>query len=291
MTIRSTLKRAHHKLLVWHMLRKPYSWFGNAIHEIDGVIKTNQENKVNPSFREKKIAVIVLNRNNKDIICSCIDSLIKFNAYRYEIVVVDNLSTDGSYELMEEKYKDKITLMRNSTNGCSTGRNLGAKLTSAEYLLFLDSDQGPTRYGWLDTYLFIMRLNKEIGAVGYAGGFFTQRDMTGPTFEYYPEKALPKKYLFRTNVDYLCTSGVLVRKSVFEEIGGFDPAYDPHCFEDADLSRRIIDAGYKIAYSKDFPVYHEAHATTKANEKREDYLTLYKKNADHFRKMWPSKTV
>lgn len=278
------LKKIHHQLLVFLMLQKKQSLFNNQIKEIVGAEKVLLEAELK-SF--PKIAVIVLNHNNQAIISRCLDSLIEFNDYDYQIIVVDNQSTDDSVKLIKEKYTNKIKLILNSKNGAASGRNLGVReVKKADYLLFIDSDQGPTKNRWLDTYLKIMSQHEEIGMLGNGGGFFTEKDLTGPTFEYYSDEALSEKYSHRTNIDYLVAGGAMIRTTVFKELGGFDEAYDPHIFEDADLSRKVLNAGYQIAYCKDLPIYHLAHSTTKADQNKEDYLRQYTKNAQYFRQKW-----
>lgn len=279
------LKKLHHQSLVFLMLQKKQSLFNNQIKETVGVEKALLETTELKSY--PKIAVIVLNYNNRAIISRCLNSLIKFNDYDYQIIVVDNQSTDNSVKLVNEKYVNKIKLVLNSKNGTASGRNLGAReAKEADYLLFIDSDQGPTKHGWLDTYLKIMLQHKEIGMLGNGGGFFTEKDLTGPTFEYYPNEALPEPYVYRTNIDYLVAGGAMIRTAIFQKVAGFDEAYDPHIFEDADLSRKVLDSGYQIAYCKDLPIYHLAHSTTKANRNNEEYSRQYTKNAQYFRQKW-----
>ena len=67
------------------------------------------------------VSIIILNHNNKEIITKCLDSVIKYSKnMEYELIVVDNRSTDGSLELLKTLYKDKIILLENSVNGgCS----------------------------------------------------------------------------------------------------------------------------------------------------------------------------
>lgn len=280
-------KKIHHKLLVFLMLRKRISLFRNRIDKIIGkerILLKVLDHKVN-TF--PKIAVIVLNHNNQAIIGRCLDSLIEFNDYGYQIIVVDNQSTDRSVRLIKEKYAHKVKLILNSKNGAASGRNLGVVAAGeVEYFLFIDSDQGPITHGWLDVYLGIMLQYTTVGMLGNGGGFFTERDLTGPTFEYYPNEALPEKYSYRTNVDYLVAGGAIIRAAIFQKIGGFDENYDPHIFEDADLSRKVIAANYQLAYCKDLAVYHLAHSTTKANQNNEEYSRQYAKNAQYFRQKW-----
>lgn len=278
------LKKIHHQLLVFLMLQKKQSLFNNQIKKIVGAEKSLLETELK-SF--PKIAVIILNHNNQAIISRCFDSLIEFNDYGYQIIVVDNQSIDDSIKLIKEKYTNKVKLILNSKNGAASGRNLGAKeAKETDYLLFIDSDQGPKEHRWLDTYLKIMLQYPKIAMIGNGGGFFTEKDLTGPTFEYYSDESLPKKYSHRINIDYLVAGGAMIRTATFQRVVGFDEAYDPHIFEDADLSRKVLDAGYQIAYCKDLPIYHLAHGTTKADQNNEEYSRQYSKNSQYFRQKW-----
>lgn len=268
------------------MLQKNKSLFNNQIKKIVGEKKSSLNLDLDVK-NYPKIAIIVLNHNNQAIIGRCLDSLIEFNDYDYQIIVVDNQSTDDSVKLIKTKPANKVKLLLNSKNGAASGRNLGAKeAKEADYLLFIDSDQGPTRHKWLDAYLRIMSQYPKIAMLGNGGGFFTERDLTGPTFEYYHDQALPEAYVYRSNIDYLVAGGAMIRTRVFQAICGFDEAYDPHVFEDADLSRKVLKAGYQIAYCKDLPIYHLAHSTTKADQNNEEYSRQYTKNAQYFRQKW-----
>jgi GT2 family glycosyltransferase len=280
------LKQLHHKLLVARMLQKRISLFGSKIQSIEGQKRTHFVFKAEVD-KTPKIAVIVLNHNNQKIIGSCLDSLITFNDYHYQIIVVDNKSTDESVKIITEKYKNRVKLLFNNKNGAASGRNLGAAAAQdADYLLFIDSDQGPTEKYWLDSYLAILENQPAIAMVGNGGGFLTETDLTGPTFDYYPQAALPLDYLYRTNIDYLTAGGSILRRQAFWAVGGFDETYDPHIFEDTDLSRKLVTSGQVIAYCKDLAIYHFAHSTTQANQNNQSYLLQYAKNAEYFRQKW-----
>lgn len=269
------------------MLQKKESLFGNQIKQIIGKEKSLLEDVTIDKNNYPKIAVIVLNHNNQEIISRCLDSLIEFNDYDYQIIVVDNQSTDDSVKLIKEKYANKTKLILNDKNGAASGRNLGAReAKEADYLLFIDSDQGPIKHGWLEMYLKIMWKYQDIAMISSGGGFFTQNDLTGPTFVYYKDQALPELYAYRSNIDYLVAGGAMIRNEVFQKTGGFDEAYDPHAFEDTDLSRKVVEAGYQIAYCKDLPIYHLIHSTTKASPNNEKYLKQYAKNAQYFHQKW-----
>lgn len=278
------LKRIIHFYRQQRIIAKTKSIFGTSIQEIIG--KKIESSEYVPSKTD--LALIILNRNNSSVIFKCVDQLLLHNTYGYQIIVVDNDSSDGSFQKLQAEYSNNITLLKNSKNGCSSGRNLGARNTKAKLLLFLDSDQWPISDNWLDHFLHIHESEKEIGAIGWAAGFITESDMTGPTVDHYPERGLPDGYLYRTNIDYLGSGGLLVSHALFDDLKGFDEAYDPYSFEDTDFSRKILASGKKIAYSKHLKIKHQAHSTTGTNQLAQSYLAQLQKNAAQFRRKWQS---
>lgn len=241
-------------------------------------------NKVKKREEKISISVIILNRNNKKVIGRCIESLINYNSYDYEIIVVDNQSTDGSLEILQDRFGDKIKLIKNKKNGCSLGRNLGVENAKGNHIVFLDSDQWVLDCNWLDAGLDIMKNIKEIGAVGWSAGWFGKDSVQGPIVDDFPNRAIKTYEKFKTNIEYIGSGGLLMRKELFNEIGGFDEYYDPTCFEDTDLSFKIRHAGYEIAYCPYISIFHLPHQTT--NSSLEEYFKLMKKNGDYFVNKW-----
>lgn len=233
-----------------------------------------------------KISIIILNHNNKKVIFRCISSLLAYNErYHCEIIVVDNASTDGSPEELERQYGNQIVLVKNPQNGCSSGRNLGVQAAHGEYLFFLDSDQWAISETYLDNALEILDRERHIGAVGWAAGWFSPGECTGPISDYYPNRAIESpRVLFRSDIAYLGSGGLLLKKALFEEIGGFDENYDPTCFEDTDLSLKIRHAGYELAYCPYIGLMHLPHQTTQSGSSA--HAKLIKEHGAYFMEKW-----
>lgn len=232
-----------------------------------------------------RLSVIVLNHNNKGIIDKCAASLLRYrDRYGYEVVVVDNRSTDGSYEQLKARFGDRITLVRNSKNGCSSGRNLGVKAAKGDYLLFLDSDQWATNRYWLDTYLHIHETAENFGAVAWNGGWFDRYAAGYMIVDSYAFRCMPPSAQHRGDIGYLATCGFLMDKALFNEIEGFDEYYDPTCYEDTDLSLKIRDAGREIYYCPYLGVVHLPHQTTKAGS--EAHLKRITEKQKYFAAKW-----
>lgn len=234
---------------------------------------------------KKLISIIILNHNNKSVIMRCIDSLIKYKKrYEYEIIVVDNDSFDGSDELLKEVYGEKIKFFENFKNGCSSGRNLGVEHASGNIIVFLDSDQWAVSDRWLDAALYILKKNKGIGAVSWGAGWFDKNSVVGPVAESLPDRGMKPYSLFREDIAYLATSGLVMSKKVFELTDGFDDKYDPTCFEDTDLSFQIKNLGIKIAFTPYINLIHMAHQTTHAGS--DAHKKRMNDNGSYFRHKW-----
>lgn len=239
------------------------------------------------SLLRDKLSIVILNRNNKDIIIHAINSLTTFMGdMSYEIIVVDNCSTDGSYEMLRDM-GDEIILLKNSKNGCSSGRNLGASHAKGEYILFLDSDQWPLCEGWLKPYEEVMKLRPDFGLIGWAAGFFDRTGKAHHVADSFPHRYMPPNALARTDIGYLGSGGMLIKKDVFLSVGGFDINYDPTCYEDTDISLKVRNAGKEIYYCPYAGIYHLPHQTTKSGS--EGHRLMCELKGEYFARKWKSK--
>ena len=231
------------------------------------------------------ISIVVLNYNNKNIIDKCVASLLRGrDRYQYEIVVVDNQSKDGSFEQLQERFGDQINLVRNHKNGCSSGRNLGVKVSKGEFIVFLDSDQWVSGRYWLDGYFDVYHRVPDFGAVGWAGGWFDKHGAASYITEYFPYRYMPPVGLCRKDIGYLATCGLMMERKLFDEIGGFDEFYDPTCYEDTDLSLLIRHAGKELYHCRRVGVNHLPHQTTKSGT--DGHKRLLDEKQQYFTAKW-----
>lgn len=259
------------------------NWYNRCTKMLD-VLFPNNSKKIGKNLYGQ-VSIVVLNYNNKNVIFNCIDTLIRFNErYNYQIIVVDNMSTDGSYEILEEKYYNKITLIRNTKNGCSSGRNLGVKSATGKYILFLDSDEWILNKYWLDSYLNLISNNENIGAIGWGAGWFNSKGFSYKVVDAYEHFYMPPNSIARSDIGYLATCGFIIEKELFYKIGEFDLNYDPTCYEDTDLSLNVRNAGKEIYYSKYLGVGHLPHQTTKSGTSGHD--KLIREKGEYFISKW-----
>lgn len=239
----------------------------------------------------QNVSVVILIHNNRNMIGRCLKSLFEnCSSYLADVVVVDNASEDGGGEYVLENFP-KVRLIRNPVNGCSSGRNLGAKNSTGKYVAFFDSDQWFTSGFCFEEALNILESHAEIGAIGWAAGWLDLKGekISGSFVDYFPNRAMNAEVAikgYRTDVAYLGTGGLFIPRTVFEETGGFDTAYDPTSFEDTDISFAIKKLDFEIAYRDLTGIRHEAHQTTLASEKSPEYLELFSRNSKYLLNKW-----
>jgi len=181
----------------------------------------------------------------------------------FEVIVVDDCSPHDTATVLEGI--NGIRLIRNEENqGFIRSCNAGAAIARGEYLHFLNNDTVVTR-GWLDE---LLRTFEEFPGTGFAGskliypdgrlqeaGGIIWQDGTAWNFGRDQDAALPT-YNYAREVDYCSGASIMVPKSLFGELGGFDEHYLPAYCEDADLALKVRAAGYRVLYQPLSKVVH-----------------------------------
>lgn len=195
-----------------------------------------------------KISVIVHSHNNKKTIHRCISSLLAFSGSdTCEITVVDS-GTDGSYEQLREDFGSQIRLLKCGEEEVAGGLNQAAGAAAGEYLFFLSGKQWVTSGSYHHSVMEVLRSGQRIGAASRSAGWFSKSGYLAQTSEELPHHGVREPIrLFRTDVAYLGADGLLIRKSLFEKMEGFDGGYRDIRFASIDLSLKIKHAGYELA--------------------------------------------
>lgn len=234
-------------------------------------------------------SIIIVNFNAREYLKNCLDSVLRNSFDNYEIIVVDNGSTDGSIKLVREKFHyqpEKIKIIALSENmGPAAARNSGARAAQGEYLGFLDND---TEVGqdWICAALKYFERSDKIAAIqckllslfnkdriDYAGEYLSSLGFLVPAIEhaaldrnqkYFPEKILAAK-----------SAGMFIKKSVFDRVGGFDEDYFIF-MEETDLGWRCWLTGFEVVFCPDSVVYHYFSATKEIADKNfNNYLVRF----------------
>ena len=222
-----------------------------------------------------KLSIIIVTWNTASTTLKCINSIKKYLAdFDYEIIVVDNASTDNTLSLLELE-KD-IKIINNEQNfGYGQGNNLGAKIARGEYILFLNSDMELIDNKLIDMYKFI-KLNPKIGLIGpkllnidlsTQGSVFPPQTCLNAFKEFWLGQKSYSKYVPDSEkpIEVFSLSGgaMLIKHSLFNKIGGWDKRYFMY-FEDLELCRQVKKLGYKIYYYPSCRLIHRHGASGKS---------------------------
>lgn len=229
------------------------------------------EQRSSPSPVKESISVVIPLHGGEDDIRACLSSLQtalpltgRGKLPKHEIIVVDNGSPDGALEVAKQ-FKGVKFIELGENRGFAAACNIGAKAATGEFILFLNSDTVVPAAG-------LARLIESLmssGVVGAAGpltnrsGHHQQIDPTyaslgtmGLFAQDFAARSMPDR-----DVDMLVAFCLAIRKSTFEEIGGFDERFGVGTFEDNDLCYRLRRTGYRLVISSRAFVHHEGSKT------------------------------
>jgi GT2 family glycosyltransferase len=227
------------------------------------------------------ISVVTLTHNKLDCTRRCLPSLLQSAGAPWELIVVDNGSTDGTPAWVSGKLTDTarakgvpVRLIRNDGNvGCSTARNQGAAAASGSRLVFIDNDVALRSRRWLVLLGATFEANPSVGVVGpklvyplpphliQCAGVGISR--TGRVlFRGRGEEREDPRFNHKQDVQCLISACFMVRRDAFEKAGGFDEAFNPVEFEDFDLCYRIRSQGHRVVFDPAVEMYHFESVTT-----------------------------
>lgn len=232
------------------------------------------------------VSIIIVNFNGFSYVDRCVESVLQCTFDSFQVIVVDNGSTDGSVEKLQNKYSDRLKLVCLDENyGPSRARNEGVRAAQGEYIGFLDNDttvdpdyiseaiqvfESESKIGAIQCKLLLMDYPDQIDYVGeYLGtnGFLVQVA---------PAKTLDKgQFDIQYPILAAKSAGMFIRKDAFDAAGGFDEDYFIYV-EETDLGWRTWLIGYEVVFAPKSIVYHKfGTSTVILGKTQNDYNAKY----------------
>lgn len=237
------------------------------------------------------LSIVILDEGSTKDLKNCISAIEKRSRYRnYEIIVVENYDAEarktGYYTELKETYsKVKVVACKNKVLNKAASKNYATKYTSGEYILFLKCDLEIVNEDCFEELLGCA-MRKDVGAVGgrlcyadgtiqHAGIIVEKKGIVGFAFQGEPcdEPGYFGRIQMLQNYSAVSSECMLLRKSVFEEVGGFEECF-LEAFEDVDLCMKIRKAGYLNVYNP--------YAELRHLEERKEYLYGKRKQSERF---------
>jgi len=249
------------------------------------------------------LSFVVVSWNAKQYLVECLKSIEnEATSFRYEIIVVDNGSSDGTVEILQANFTDVVLICNGENLGFAKANNIGIKKCKGKYICLINSDvklmQGCifSMVQYLNTY----------PSIGILGPRIFNSDLTKqnsckyfPTLlnEFFRAAALDAifkdtrfKAVFKphsspdviTSVDVLSGCFWMVRKEAFDEVGLFDERFFIYA-EDKDLCKRFKEKGWKIVYNPNAQAIHYGGASS-ANAPIRFYIEMQFANLQYWEK-------
>ncbi len=242
----------------------------------------------------RKVSIVMLTWNGLDYTKQCLKSLHDRTATppAYELIVVDNGSTDGTVEYLEKQ--DWLTLIKNERNlGFVKGNNIGIAVTdSATDILLLNNDMVIIEDDWLAKLQEVAYSDSTYGIVGarllmangqllHAGTYMPWHTFAGQQIGAMEKNV--NQYNRAREVDGIVAACVYIKREVIEKVGVLDEEFFSY-FEDTDYCLRVRDAGYKVILAGNVNLIHHENVSTKVN--KTSFSRIYDKSKDIFRRKW-----
>lgn len=235
------------------------------------------------------MSIIVLNYNGKGFLEDCLSSIFKSNYSNFEVILVDNSSTDDSLVSAEAKFAGdlRLKIIKNSKNLLFTGgNNRGINEAKGEYVIVLNNDT-TVHPDWLNRIASVMQ-DETIGAAQPKILLFDEPSridyMGGALDRYGYAEGIGRGQIDNGQFDnmsqelfYAGGTCMILRKKYLDEVGLFDGKFGAH-WEDTDLSWRLRLRGYRIVAIPKAIVYHRGSKTMKKFARREDVSWHIRKN-------------
>jgi len=229
-----------------------------------------------------KLSIIIVNYNVTQLLTNCLLSIQQYVEVDHEVIVVDNASTDDSWKSLITKFPEFHFIASSENEGFAKANNKAVKTAKGEYILLLNPDT-EVEGAYMKDILDFADANKEnFGCLGVRmhdakGNFLPESKRSVPDMFNSFEKLFTNfkknnsKSYYRNDIGEYTTTAIdvvtgaflLIKKEVYEKIGGLDETYFMYG-EDIDLCYTLLKKGYKnFYYGKASILHHKGESTVK----------------------------
>ncbi|WP_136607124.1 glycosyltransferase [Paenibacillus dokdonensis] len=240
-------------------------------------------------MNHKKTSIIILTYNKLEYTQACIESIRKYTPRgTYQLIVVDNLSTDGTRDWLAEQ-TDILTIFNEENVGFPKGCNQGMELSTGDSILLLNNDVVVTE-NWLKLMNDCLYSSDEIGAVGPVTNSAYGDQEIAVSYSTLDEMwDFANTYNLTAEPDWerrlkLIGFCMLIKKEAVDQVGLLDEAFTPGMCEDSDYSFRLLKSGFELILCRNVFIHH--FGSTSFGEMPEQRQRLWNRNREKFEEKW-----
>jgi GT2 family glycosyltransferase/glycosyltransferase involved in cell wall biosynthesis len=241
-----------------------------------------------------KVSVLIAIHNNLELNKCCLSSILGKTDYpNYEVILVDNASTDGSreYALELSRNDSRVRVILNEENeSFAKANNRASDAAEGEYLVYLNNDTIVTQ-GWITRLLHHLKTDPTIGMIGPVSNAVGNEakievDYTSPDgIDAFASLYCRKHDGEVFDIPVLALFCSMIKRSILEGIGRLDESYGVGMFEDDDLCMRIKNAGFRLVCAEDVFIHHFQQGTFKLMQP-DVYKQVFESNRSKFEEKW-----
>ncbi|MHB1293898.1 MAG: glycosyltransferase family 2 protein [Anaerolineae bacterium] len=216
-----------------------------------------------------RASVVIPNWNGMSLLRPCLDSLRRQTTRDFEVIVVDNASTDGSQAALAAEYPEVRVLAQTRNLGFAAGCNVGIAAARGDVLVMLNNDTEADP-AWLAALLDALDRYPESGSAASRIMLYDNRHVLHSAGDLYQTNGLPNSrgvwqpygppYDVEEPVFGGCGGAVAYRRAMLDKVGLFEESFFMYC-EDVDLNWRAQLAGWPCIYVPQAVIYHRLSAT------------------------------
>jgi GT2 family glycosyltransferase len=239
------------------------------------------------------VSILVVTHDGLAWTRACLESLDRRTDWpRFEVVVADNASTDGTREWLgdEERRGSLRAIMLPDNRSFAAGVNAAAAASHGDYLCLLNNDTVVTR-GWLSALVRHLETNRELGMVGPSTNEIANEARVDVGYRELRHLDSWARGFTRARagiadpMPMLAMFCALLRRDVFDRVGPLDERFEIGMFEDDDYARRLAAEGLRLAVARDSFVHHAGRGSFRALPD-EEYRRIFRENRRRYEEKW-----
>ena len=227
------------------------------------------------------VSIITINFNNVDVTCELLQSLRKLTYVNYEVIVVDNASSEDPAPKIQSFFPEVKLILSEKNLGFAGGNNLGVKHANGDFLFFVNNDT-ELHPDCIQPLIERFNKNREIGLISPKIKYFDQRDIiqyagfskinpfTARNFGIGSMEIDKGQHDTPSFTHYAHGAAMMTTKEVIEEVGLMSEDFFLY-YEELDWCEKIKKAGFKIFYEPSSTVYHKESFTIGRNSTLKTY--------------------